>query len=146
MRLRLRHFLESKGRGIWAVGPQDTVFRALEIMAEKDVGAVVVVDGTGAVIGMFTERDYARQVILKGRSSPKTRVGEVMRPDPEHVSIDDPPDRCMEIMAALNIRHLPVMDGTKLAGVISMGDLLRACITDRENDIAQLTGYIKGTA
>ena len=128
------------------MGPRDTVFRALEIMAEKDVGAVVVVDGTGALVGMFTERDYARQVILKGRSSPKTLVGEVMRANLEHVGIDDPPERCMEIMAELNIRHLPVLDGRKLVGVISMGDLLRACIADREKDIEQLTGYIKGTA
>lgn len=142
---RVADILEAKGRAVWTVGPEETVYRALEMMAEKNIGAVVVVDDLGRVAGMFSERHYAREVILKGRSSPKTAVRDVMRAHPDCVAVDDPPERCMTIMAEKNLRYLPVIDGERLVGVVSMGDLLRSCIADREYDIKQLTGYIRGT-
>jgi CBS domain-containing protein len=141
---KVAHLLDRKGREVWTVGPDETVLHALEVMAEKDGGAVVVVE-KGKVVGMFSERHYARNVILKGRSSPKTAIRDVMRTRFAYVRPDQTVEDCMAVMAAEGVRYLPVMEGEKLVGLVSMGDLLRACIAERENDIKQLVSYISGT-
>ena len=140
----VRHILDKKGQFVWTIRPDDTVFAAIEEMARKDVGALVVVDN-GDPIGIFTERHYARNVFLKGRSSPTTVVKDVMRTGFLYVAPDRTVEECMAIMTVERVRHLPVMDDGNLAGLISIGDLVKNIIEDREFVIDQLTNYIAGT-
>jgi CBS domain-containing protein len=139
-----RHILDKKGHVVWTIGPDDTVFAAIEEMARKDVGALVVVEN-GDPIGIFTERHYARNVFLKGRSSPTTVVKDVMRTGFLYVTPDRTVEECMAIMTVERVRHLPVMDDGNLVGLISIGDLVKSIIEDREFVIDQLTNYITGT-
>ena len=140
----VRHILDKKGQFVWTIRPDDTVFAAIEEMARKDVGAFVVVDN-GDPIGIFTERHYARNVFLKGRSSPTTVVKDVMRTGFLYVTPDRTVEECMAIMTVERVRHLPVMDDGNLVGLISIGDLVKSIIEDREFVIDQLTNYITGT-
>jgi CBS domain-containing protein len=140
----VRHILDKKGQFVWTIRPDDTVFAAIEEMARKDVGALVVVDN-GDPIGIFTERHYARNVFLKGRSSPTTVVKDVMRTGFLYVTPDRTVEECMAIMTVERVRHLPVMDDGNLVGLISIGDLVKSIIEDREFVIDQLTNYITGT-
>jgi CBS domain-containing protein len=140
----VRHILDKKGQFVWTIRPDDTVFAAIEEMARKDVGALVVVDN-GDPIGIFTERHYARNVFLKGRSSPTTVVKDVMRTGFLYVTPDRTVEECMAIMTVERVRHLPVMDDGNLVGLISIGDLVKSIIEDREFVIGQLTNYITGT-
>ena len=140
----VRHILDKKGQFVWTIRPDDTVFAAIEEMARKDVGALVVVDN-GDPIGIFTERHYARNVFLKGRSSPTTVVRDVMRTGFLYVTPDRTVEECMAIMTVERVRHLPVMDDGNLVGLISIGDLVKSIIEDREFVIDQLTNYIAGT-
>jgi len=140
----VRHILDKKGQFVWTIRPDDTVFAAIEEMARKDVGALVVVDN-GDPIGIFTERHYARNVFLKGRSSPTTVVKDVMRTGFLYVTPDRTVEECMAIMTVERVRHLPVMDDGNLVGLISIGDLVKSIIEDREFVIDQLTNYIAGT-
>ena len=140
----VRHILDKKGQLVWTIGPDDTVFAAIEEMARKDVGALVVVEN-GDPIGIFTERHYARDVFLKGRSSPTTVVKDVMRTGFLYVTPERTVEECMAIMTAERVRHLPVMDDGNLVGLISIGDLVKSIIEDREFVIDQLTKYITGT-
>jgi CBS domain-containing protein len=140
----VRHILDKKGQFVWTIRPDDTVFAAIEEMARKDVGALVVVDN-GDPIGIFTERHYARNVFLKGRSSPTTVVKDVMRAGFLYVTPDRTVEECMAIMTVERVRHLPVMDDGNLVGLISIGDLVKSIIEDREFVIGQLTNYITGT-
>jgi CBS domain-containing protein len=140
----VRHILDKKGQFVWTIRPDDTVFAAIEEMARKDVGALVVVEN-GDPIGIFTERHYARNVFLKGRSSPTTVVKDVMRTGFLYVTPDRTVEECMAIMTVERVRHLPVMDDGNLAGLISIGDLVKSIIEDREFVIDQLTNYITGT-
>jgi CBS domain-containing protein len=140
----VRHILDKKGQFVWTIRPDDTVFAAIEEMARKDVGALVVVD-KGDPIGIFTERHYARNVFLKGRSSPTTVVKDVMRTGFLYVTPDRTVEECMAIMTVERVRHLPVMDDGNLVGLISIGDLVKSIIEDREFVIDQLTNYITGT-
>jgi CBS domain-containing protein len=137
----VRHILDKKGQFVWTIRPDDTVSAAIEEMARKDVGALVVVDN-GDPIGIFTERHYARNVFLKGRSSPTTVVKDVMRTGFLYVTPDRTVEECMAIMTAERVRHLPVMDDGNLVGLISIGDLVKSIIEDREFVIDQLTNYI----
>ncbi len=139
----VRHILDEKGKLVWTIRPDDTVFAAIEEMARKDVGALVVVEN-GDPIGIFTERHYARDVFLKGRPSPKTVVRDVMRTGFAYVTPDRTVEECMAIMTAERVRHLPVMDGGNLVGLVSIGDLVKSMIEDREFVIDQLTNYITG--
>jgi CBS domain-containing protein len=139
-----RHILDKKGHVVWTIGPDDTVFAAIEEMARKDVGALVVVEN-GDPIGIFTARHYARNVFLKGRSSPTTVVKDVMRTGFLYVTPDRTVEECMAIMTVERVRHLPVMDDGNLVGLISIGDLVKSIIEDREFVIDQLTNYITGT-
>jgi CBS domain-containing protein len=140
----VRHILDKKGQFVWTIRPDDTVFAAIEEMARKDVGALVVVEN-GDPIGIFTERHYARNVFLKGRSSPTTVVKDVMRTGFLYVTPERTVEECMAIMTAERVRHLPVMDNGNLVGLISIGDLVKSIIEDREFVIDQLTNYITRT-
>jgi CBS domain-containing protein len=140
----VRHILDKKGQLVWTIRPDDTVFAAIEEMARKDVGALVVVEN-GEPIGIFTERHYARDVFLKGRSSPTTVVKDVMRTGFLYVTPERTVEECMAIMTAERVRHLPVMDDGSLVGLISIGDLVKSIIEDREFVIDQLTNYITRT-
>ncbi|GEO17372.1 CBS domain-containing protein [Microvirga aerophila] len=140
----VRHILDEKGQLVWTIRPDDTVFAAIEEMARKDVGALVVVDN-GDPVGIFTERQYARDVFLKGRSSPTTAVKDVMRTGFLSVTPERTVEECMAIMTAERVRHLPIMDDGSLVGLISIGDLVKSIIEDREFVIDQLTNYISGT-
>jgi CBS domain-containing protein len=139
----VRHLLEEKGHQVWSIAPRTTVYEALQLMADKNVGALLVLDG-GDVAGMFTERDYARKVVLQGRSSKTTTVGELMTPEVLYVNPDDTIENCMAIMTDKRLRHLVVMDNGKLAGIVSIGDVVKAIISDREFTIRELERYITG--
>jgi CBS domain-containing protein len=140
----VRHILDKKGQLVWTIRPDDTVFAAIEEMARKDVGALVVVEN-GDPIGIFTERHYARDVFLKGRSSPTTVVKDVMRTGFLYVTPERTVEECMAIMTAERVRHLLVMSDGNLVGLISIGDLVKSIIEDREFVIDQLTNYITRT-
>jgi len=136
----VRHILDQKGHQIWSVHPGDTVYDAIKMMADKDVGALLVLDA----IGIVTERDYARNVFLKGRASPRTLVGEIMGRDVICVEPDKSIEECMAIMSAKRVRHLPVISGGELLGIVSISDLVKSIISDREFVIEQLEHYIRG--
>lgn len=141
----IRQVLDSKGHDVLTVQPDDTVFHALELMASKNVGAVIVTEND-APVGIFTERDYARNVILKGRSSTSTPIRDVMISDVIFVQPEQTVDECMAIMSQKRFRHLPVMQDGKLAGIISIGDLVKTIIDEQAFTIQQLQGYIGGNA
>jgi len=135
--------IRSSGRGIFHVAPDDTVFDALQYMAEKNIGAVLVIEAD-VLAGIFSERDYARKVALRGRSSQTTRVREVMVSELITVEAGQPLDACMQLMTDHRIRHLPVFDHGKLVGVISIGDVVRQMIVEQKQLIDQLEAYIRG--
>lgn len=139
----VRDILRQKGNQIWSVSPNATVFDALELMAEKNVGALVVLDGEN-LAGIFSERDYARKVILKGKASKETSVEEIMTSEVTTVCPGQSVDECMVLMTDKRIRHLPVLEGEKLVGLISIGDVVKAVISEREFVIKQLENYITG--
>ena len=139
----VQQLLDAKGREIYSVHPDDTVLDALKIMEYKNVGAVLVKDDD-ALVGIFTERDYARDVFLKGRASPKTPVREVMTTNVVCVKSDQTVEGCMVLMTDKHIRHLPVMDDEQLVGVISIGDIVKSIIADQQHTIEQLQHFIRG--
>jgi CBS domain-containing protein len=141
----VRQILLAKGNNVWAVDPDDTVYDALKLMAEKDVGALLVLKDE-SLVGIFSERDYARKMILKGRHSKDTPVHEVMTADPICVDSGRTVDECMELMTERHIRHLPVLDQGRHSGVISIGDVVKAIITDQQGTIHHLEDYITGRA
>ena len=135
--------LKTKGNAVWTIGPQETVYAALKLMAEKEIGALVVVEA-GKVVGIFSERDYARKVILEGKSSKETPVKEIMTERVVGVNIDTTVEVCMELMTEGHFRHLPVMDGNHLVGVVSIGDVVKSIMSDQGHLIEQLENYILG--
>jgi CBS domain-containing protein len=139
----VRHIVDQKGQQVWSVHPGDTVFDAIKMMADKDVGALVVLDGS-KIVGIVTERDYARNVFLKGRASPHTLVSEIMAPNVVCVEPEKSIEEGMAIMTAKRVRHLPVVDDGELIGIVSIGDLVKSIISDREFAIEQLEHYIRG--
>jgi CBS domain-containing protein len=139
----VRHILDQKGHQVWSLHPDDTVYDAIKMMADKDVGALLVLDRT-KIVGIVTERDYARNVFLKGRASPQTLVGEIMQRNVVCVEPDKSIEECIAIMSAKRVRHLPVIDDSQLFGIISIGDLVKTIISDREFAIDQLEHYIRG--
>jgi CBS domain-containing protein len=139
----VRDILDAKGRDVWHIGPANSVFEALRLMAEKEVGALIVMDGA-KVIGVISERDYARKVILHGRASPTTRVEEIMTVSVVYTHPDQPIEECMAIVTERRIRHLPVMEEGKLVGIVSIGDLVKTIIADQKFTIEQLERYISG--
>jgi CBS domain-containing protein len=139
----VRHVLESKGSGVISVPPSASVLEAIKLMAEKGIGALVVMEG-GDLKGIVTERDYARKVILKDKSSRSTPIGEIMTVNLHTAAPDDTVDRCMNTMTDERIRHLPVVHAGEVVGMISIGDLVKAVIADQREAIEQLEHYITG--
>lgn len=139
----IRQILERKGATVTTIGPDETVYRALERMAEFDIGALVVAEGDRP-IGMLSERDYARRVILKGRSSLDTAVRDVMVKKLVTASPDQTVDECLAIMTERRIRHLPVIEEERLVGLVSIGDLVKSVIDHQQSTIEQLVTYVSG--
>lgn len=139
----VRHLLEVKGSEVISIDETASVFDAIKLMADRGVGSLLVLDGT-RLLGIVTERDYARKVILKGRSSETTRVGEVMTTAVVTATTGQTVNDCMTLMTERRIRHLPVVEGKEVIGVISIGDLVNAIISDQKEEIEQLGQYISG--
>ncbi len=137
----IRKILTEKGSDIWSTAPTSTVYDALQVMADKDVGALLVMDGK-KLVGIFSERDYARKIILLGKSSRKTQVKEIMTPHVVYATPDMTNDQGLTLMTAKHIRHLPVMDSEALVGLVSIGDLVRSIISEQKEMITQLEQYI----
>lgn len=139
----VRNLLESKGGHVWSIDPEATVFDAITLMAEKGIGALVVMSGD-QVVGMLSERDYARKVLLKGRASRTTPVRDIMSQEVVFAAPDQNVEQCMNIMTDKRIRHLPVLDDGKVVGLVSIGDLVKAIITEQQETIEHLESYIRG--
>jgi CBS domain-containing protein len=136
--------LESKGKDIWSIVPNATVFEALRIMAQNNVGALLVID-KGKLVGIFSERDYARKVILEGKSSKDTAVGELMTKDVYYIDPKNTLHESMAVMTARHIRHMPVLDKDRLAGMVTLGDVVKQIIAEQEFTIRELEKYISGS-
>jgi CBS domain-containing protein len=141
---KVRDVLKSKGNAIFSVKPTITVYDTLKLMVEKNIGAVLVCNDQGKFVGIFTERDYARKVVLKGKTSKETMIKEIMTENPIFVKPDDSIDDCMKIMSSKKIRHLPVMENDQLVGMISIGDVVRFVIEEQKYIIEDLEQYITG--
>jgi CBS domain-containing protein len=137
----VRQLLEAKTPEIYAIEPDAPVIDAIRLMAEKRIGAVLVMDGT-RLVGILSERDYARKIVLQGRSSSDTPVSTIMTADVITVRPDDTAERCMQIVTNERIRHLPVVRGGEVVGVVSIGDLVKAVIEDQQVELDQLQRYI----
>ncbi len=135
--------LQAKGSDVWTIPPDASVYQAIELMAEKGVGALLVVEGT-KLVGIVSERDYARKVILQGKSSRDTPVRAIMTDRVHYVGAEQTVEECMALMTAKRIRHLPVLTENRLAGIVSIGDLVKSVISDQEIRIQQLESYIAG--
>ncbi len=139
----VRDILESKGDNVWSISPDATVYEALKIMADKNVGALMVLEGE-RVLGIMSERDYSRKVILHGKSSREIPVREIMSVKVYYVRPEQSINDCMERMTDKRVRHLPVLENDRLAGIISIGDVVKAIIADQESTIKHLENYITG--
>jgi len=139
----VKDMLRVKGREVWSIGPDAPVYDALSMMADKGVGALLVLEG-GGVVGIVSERDYARKVDLKRKSSRQTPVRDIMTPDVVYVRPENTVEECMALMTHKRIRHLPVMEDDKVVGVISIGDVVKAIISEQQFVIEQLEHYISG--
>ena len=137
----IKHIMRLKGKEMWATAPDASVFEALKVMAEKDIGAMPVLDGK-KLVGIFSERDYARKVILKGKSSKKTAVSEIMSTNLITIAPDQTNEQGLVLMTAKHIRHLPVIQGEKLVGFISIGDLVKSIIDEQKQVIDKMEQYI----
>lgn len=144
MKRTVKMILDKKGGQVWSIDPDKSGFEALQILEEKNIGALPVV-ANGKMLGIFTERDYARKVILKGLSSKETPVGKLMTRNVIHVSPTQTIDVCMGIMTEKHFRHLPVMENDSLVGLISIGDVVRMIISEQKFTIDQLEKYITGS-
>lgn len=141
----VKQLLETKPADIFAIGPDAPVIEAIRLMAEKSIGAMLVMEGA-RLVGILSERDYARKVVLQGRSSADTPVRAIMTADVITVSPQDTVERCMQIVTERRIRHLPVMEQGRVVGVVSIGDLVKAVIEDQQVELDQLQRYIAGAA
>lgn len=135
--------LEAKGYDIWSITPDASVYEAVKLMADKAIGALLVLE-SGKLVGIISERDCTRKVILKERAPKDTLVREIMTPDVISVRPDHSVEECMALVTAKRIRHLPVLAGDRLLGIVSIGDLVKGIISEREFMIQQLENYIKG--
>ncbi len=136
-----RHLLDHKGRAVFSIEPDEPVLEAIRLMAEHHVGALLVMQGE-ELLGILSERDYARKVILKGRSSADTPVSQIMSSPVVTVSLSNSVQECMQLMTARRVRHLPVVEGGKVVGMVSIGDLVKAVMEEQQHTIEQLESYI----
>lgn len=139
----VKHLLDTKGRDIISIAEDASVLEAITIMAERSIGSLLVMEGS-TLKGIVTERDYARKVIVKGRSSKSTKVKEIMTTDVYTAGVQQTVNHCMTIMTERRIRHLPVVENDEVLGIISIGDLVQAIISDQQEEIQQLEQYISG--
>lgn len=142
--ISIRQLLERKGSEVWLTSPDASVYEALQLLAEKNIGALIVLRN-GELVGVVSERDYARKVVLHGKTSMKTLVKEIMTEEVVTVGSEKTVEEAMAIMTDKRIRHLPVLEGEKILGVVSIGDLVKAIIADQEFAINQLENYISGS-
>jgi CBS domain-containing protein len=138
----VKQLLEAKGYDVLSISPDASVLDAVKLMAEKGVGALTVMEGT-TLVGVITERDYARKVILKGRASDTTTIREIMTPEVITTTGDESVKKCMNMMTDGRMRHLPVVDDGRVVGIISIGDLVKAVIADQKEEIEHLEQYIR---
>ena len=139
----VRQLLDQKGKTVWSIGPDATVFDAVAKMAEKDVGSLLVMDGD-KLVGIITERHYARKVVLKGKTSPTIPVRDIMESEVMVALPEQSVEECMAIMTDKHVRHLPVIRGDKPIGILSIGDLVKSIISDQKFVIDQLEHFIHG--
>ena len=139
----VKNILEEKGREVWTISPEVKIITALELMREKSVGALIVIFDD-KIVGIISERDYARKLILQGKSSLETPVKEIMTFQVYSVGLETPAEECMALMSQKRVRHLPVLDGGKLAGIVSIGDVVKSIISKHSNTIDQLQNYVRG--
>ena len=139
--LRVKHLLATKGTHVWCIDAEDPVLRAIEMMADRHIGALPVLRGT-ELVGIVSERDYARKVILRGRSSAETLVWEIMTAPVITVTPDTTVQDCMQLVTEKRVRHLPVMEASELVGIVSIGDLVRAVIEEQQETITELERFI----
>ncbi|MGB4397869.1 MAG: CBS domain-containing protein [Daejeonella sp.] len=137
----VKHIVQNKSNAIYSVNPDTSVLDALQVMMDKNISALLVMEGP-ELMGIFTERDYARKIILVGKSSKETPIADVMTSRLETVDMKTSIDQCMQIMTTRHIRHLPVVEDAKVAGMISIGDLVKFVIEDQKQTIEQLQTYI----
>ena len=140
----VKHLLDAKGRNVVSIAPDASVFDAIKLMADKAIGSLVVLDESGDLAGIVTERDYARKVIIKGRSSRETKVADIMTTSVLTAASDHTVNSCMEMMTEKKIRHLPVVEDDAVIAMVSIGDLVQAIIADQKEEIEQLEHYISG--
>lgn len=139
--ITVRHLLDRKGRALFRIEPEDPVLEAIRMMADRHIGALLVMRGS-ELAGIVSERDYARKVVLLGRSSAETPVSQIMTSPVITVSLDNSVQDCMRLVTERRIRHLPVIDGRRVVGMISIGDLVKAVIEEQQQTIEQLESYI----
>jgi CBS domain-containing protein len=139
----IKQILNTKGRGFFSIAPEETVYAAMAFMAEANIGSLLVIDD-GVLVGIITERDYAREIVLKGRTSSQTLVREIMKIEVPCITPNESVETCMELMTEDRIRHLPVVDSGRVVGVVSIGDLVKSVINDQRFVIEQLEDYIHG--
>ena len=140
----IAQLLNVKGNQVWSVEPKVTIFEALEIMSEKEIGALLVMED-GKLTGIFSERDYARKVILKGKSSKETQVGELMTKKVFYMDPQKTINDCMAMMTAKRIRHVPVIEDNQVVGIVTIGDVVNQIISEQEVTINHLENYITGS-
>jgi CBS domain-containing protein len=140
--ITIRHLLDTKGYEVWSISPNATVFEAIELLADKEIGAVLVMDGE-KLEGILSERDYARRCILQGRTSKETEVGVIMTSNVHTLGPDNTLEECMALMTQKHVRHIPILENDKVIGVISIGDAVNATIANQEFLIEQLEKYIQ---
>ncbi|HOX83431.1 MAG TPA: CBS domain-containing protein [Chryseolinea sp.] len=138
---KVKNILQDKGNAVFSVEPNITVYNAIELMCEKNIGGLLILEGE-KLVGIFTERDYARKLILKGKSSKDAKISELMTRNPFTVNLDTTIDECMGMMSGKRIRHLPVMDNEKVVGMISIGDVVKHIIEEQKGIIEHLESYI----
>ena len=143
MAATVQQILQSKGGSTYSVAPESTVLQALQLMADKNVSAVLVMEGS-RLVGIFTERDYARKVVLKGLVSRDVKVGDLMTPNPYTVGLTGTADDVMATMTAKRFRHIPVVEEGKVIGIVTIGDMVKSIVTQHEKTIKQLESYIAG--
>lgn len=146
MKSTVKELLEEKGSKVWTISQNESVYNGLVMMSKKDVGALLVIDDEEKLVGMFSERDYARKIVLLGKTSKDTRIGDMMSTEISVVKPENTIQNCLALMTKKKVRHLPVIDQNKLAGIVSIGDAVNRVISDQEETIHNLEDYIYGRA